>query len=51
VGNKLDLRASHAKGELESVLTPFFMDFKQVEMGIECSAKGFINLIDVVFCA
>jgi hypothetical protein len=27
------------------------MDFKQVEMGIECSAKGFINLIDVVFCA
>jgi hypothetical protein len=27
------------------------MEFKQVEMGIECSAKGYMNLIDVVYCA
>lgn len=51
VGNKLDLRAAQSENELESTMTHFFMDFKQVEMGIECSAKGFMNLIDVVFCA
>lgn len=47
----MDLRSSHADGELESLLTPYFMEFKQVEMGIECSAKGYMNLIDVVYCA
>ena len=51
VGNKVDLRSSHADGELESLLTPYFMEFKQVEMGIECSAKGYMNLIDVIYCA
>lgn len=51
VGNKVDLRSSHADGELESLLTPLFMEFKQVEMGIECSAKGYMNLIDVIYCA
>jgi GTPase SAR1 family protein len=51
-GNKLDLR-SHTteEGELESLLTPNFMEFKQVEMGIECSAKGYIGLIDIIACA
>jgi hypothetical protein len=51
VGNKVDLRSSHAEGELESLLTPLFFDYKQVEMGIECSAKGHMNLIDIVYCA
>jgi GTPase SAR1 family protein len=51
VGNKVDLRASHTDSDLESLLTPYFMEFKQVEMGIECSAKGYMNLIDVIYCA
>jgi Ras family protein T1 len=51
VGNKVDLRSSNAEKELESTLTPYFMSFKQVEMGIECSAKGYMNLIDIIYCA
>ena len=51
VGNKVDLRSSHQEGELESFLTSLFLEFKQVEMGIECSAKGYMNLIDIVYCA
>ncbi len=51
MGNKVDLRSQNADGELESLLTPYFMEFKQVEMGIECSAKVYMNLIDVVYCA
>lgn len=51
VGNKVDLRSSHSDNNLESMLNPFFMDFKQVEMGIECSAKGYMNLIDIIYCA
>ena len=50
-GNKMDLRSATAEGELESLLTPNFMQFKQVEMGIECSAKGYIGLIDIIACA
>ena len=33
------------------MLTPYFIEFKQVEMGIECSAKGYLNLIGVIYCA
>lgn len=51
VGNKVDLRSSQHESELESHLTPIFQTFKQVEMGIECSAKAYMNLLDVVFCA
>jgi mitochondrial Rho GTPase 1 len=51
-GNKLDLRSYTTEdGELESLLTPNFMEYKQVEMGIECSAKGYIGLIDIISCA
>jgi GTPase SAR1 family protein len=28
VGNKVDLRASHTDSDLESLLTPYFMEFK-----------------------
>jgi GTPase SAR1 family protein len=49
---KLDLRSYTTEdGELESLLTPNFMEYKQVEMGIECSAKGYIGLIDIISCA
>ncbi|CDW77076.1 mitochondrial rho 1 [Stylonychia lemnae] len=52
VGNKMDLRSSHVdNNDLESTLSPYFMEFKQVEMGLECSAKGYMNLIDVIYCA
>lgn len=51
VGNKIDMRSSHFDNELEGVITPLIISFKQVEMGIECSAKAYLKLIDVVFCA
>jgi len=51
VGNKLDQRSNLSEGNLEGLLTSIFMDYKQVEMGIECSAKGYLNIIDVVYCA
>jgi len=51
VGNKVDMRPSHFEIDLESIITPLIMKFKQVEMGIECSAKAYIKLIDVVFWA
>ena len=51
MGNKVDLRSSHHETDLESLLSPYFQEFKQVEMGIECSAKSYMNLIDVIFCA
>lgn len=51
VGNKVDLRSSQHEEDLDSLLSPYFMEFKQVEMGIECSAKAYMNLLDVVFCA
>jgi Ras family protein T1 len=51
VGNKVDMRPSHFENDLESIITPLIMTFKQVEMGIECSAKSYLKLIDVVFCA
>ena len=48
----MDLRSSqHDTSDLESQLNPYFLEYKQVEMGIECSAKGYMNLIDVVYCA
>jgi len=50
-GNKMDLRAQRSEGDLETLLTPNFMEFKQVEMGIECSAKGYVGLIDILSCA
>ena len=50
-GNKMDLRSSSAKDDLESFMTPIMLEFKQVEMGIECSAKGYIGLIDIINCA
>jgi GTPase SAR1 family protein len=50
-GNKMDLRSSAHESEMESLLTATFIDFKQVEMGIECSAKGYIGLIDIISCA
>lgn len=50
-GNKMDLRSSNSEGDLESLLTPCVMDFRQAEMGIECSAKGYIGLSDIVTCA
>jgi hypothetical protein len=51
VGNKVDLRPTHQQEDLESQLNPYFQSFEQIEMGIECSAKAYMNLIDVVFCA
>lgn len=51
-GNKMDLRStSPEEGELESLITPNFIEFKQVEMGIECAAKSYIGLIDIISCA
>lgn len=47
----MDLRSSNSEEQLESNLTSFYMEFKQVEMGIECSAKGYIGLIDILACA
>lgn len=51
VGNKIDMRSINIENELERIITPLIMRFKQVEMGIECSAKAYLKLIDVVFCA
>lgn len=51
VGNKVDMRPIHFENDLESLITPLVMKYKQVEMGIECSAKAYLKLIDVIFCA
>ena len=40
-----------ADKELEGFIMPIISKFKQVEMGIECSAKCHTKLIDVLFCA
>ena len=45
------MRPSNVEIDLESIITPLVMKFKQVEMGIECSAKAYIKLIDIVFWA
>ena len=50
-GNKMDLRASNSESELESLLTPCIMEFRQAEMGIECSAKKYLGLDDLIRCA
>lgn len=52
----MDLRSSAVAAasdvsDLESLLTPYYINFKQLEMGIECSAKGYIGLIDIISCA
>ena len=47
-GNKMDLRSSNSEGELESLITPCVQEFRQAEMGIECSAKGYIGLSDII---
>ena len=52
VGNKVDLRSSKADdNEHSNLLNHHFEQFQQVQMGIECSAKVYINLIDVVAAA
>ncbi len=50
-GNKMDLRHTNYEEELESLITPNLIEFKQVEMSIECSAKSYIGLIDIINCA
>lgn len=50
-GNKVDLRPNHVESDLESIITPLIINFRQVEMGLECSAKAYLKLIDVFFCA
>jgi len=50
VGNKVDLRLK-GENELTNLLNHTFEKFKQVQMGIECSAKAYINLIDVIASA
>ena len=50
-GNKMDLRSSNSEGELESQLTSCIMEFRQAEMGIECSAKKYLGLSDLIRCA
>ena len=51
VGNKVDLRSSNADGEMTTLLNHHFLLFKQVQMGIECSPKANLNLIDVIASA
>ena len=51
VGNKIDLRTSNADNDLSNLLNHHFEQFKQIQMGIECSAKVYINLIDVIAAA
>ena len=51
VGNKIDIRPNHFDNELEGLITPLIMKFKQIEMGIEWSAKAYLKLIDVIFWA
>jgi Ras family protein T1 len=51
VGNKVDLRTSNADNEMRNLLNHHFLDFNQVQMGIECSPKVYLNLIDVIVAA
>ena len=51
VGNKVDLRTSNSENELTNLMNHTFEDFKQVQIGIECSPKEYLNLIDVVAAA
>ena len=50
-GNKVDQRNSNSEGELESLLTPLCQEFRQAEMIMECSAKGYLGLSDIIYCA
>ena len=50
-GNKFDLRSSNADNELSNILNHHFDQFKQVQLGIECSAKVYFNLIDLITAA
>ena len=51
VGNKCDLRSSNADNELSNLLNHHYEQFKQVQMGLECSAKISFNLIDIITSA
>ena len=51
VGNKTDLRSSAANHDLTNLLNHHFDEFKQVQMGIECSAKVFMGLVDIIAAA
>ena len=51
VGNKIDLRSSNSDNEMTNILNHHFAEFNQVVMGIECSPKVYLNLIDVVASA
>ena len=51
VGNKIDLRSTNADNEMTNILNHHFLDFNQVQMGIECSPKVYININDVIASA
>lgn len=51
VGNKIDLRSSKPANDLTNLLNNHFLQSNQVQAGIECSAKVFLNLIDVIVTA
>jgi Ras family protein T1 len=51
VGNKVDLRSSSADTEMTNILNHYFLDYNQLQMGIECSPKVYLNLIDVIVSA
>ncbi len=37
--------------EHEELVTSLCKEFDQVEMGLECSAKLYLNIIDAIYCA
>jgi mitochondrial Rho GTPase 1 len=52
VGNKLDLRTINSDSkELEEIVSSLCREFEVVEIGMECSAKLYVNIIDAVYCA
>lgn len=51
VGNKVDLRTTNADNEMTNLLKDHFEKFNQVQMGIECSPKLYLNIIDVIVSA
>lgn len=48
VGNKLDLRSTSADNEMKNLLKDHFEKFNQVQIGIECSARLGINIINII---
>lgn len=57
VGNKLDLKDSEEftefsqENSIKKIIKPMIRDFKQVEMGLECSVKQYKNIPYVIYCA